>query len=106
MAMLEAMNGAFRCSFLVRRKSFMVKSRLQESIIVTVFLPQLILSLHYVVRRAVCRTPAPIHAGRLSLCAGVQMCAGVAEVLEVRVRVCRAWAGENGRIMGECLRIS
>lgn len=86
----KAMNGAFRCSFLVCGKSFMVKSGLQESIMMTVFLPQLILSLHYVVRRAVCRTPAPIHAGRLSLCAGMQMCAGVPWFCRGRVCVCRA----------------
>lgn len=83
----EATNGAFRCSFLVCGKLFMMKSGLQESIIVTVFLPQLILSLHYGVCRAVCRTPAPIHAGRLSLCAGVQVCVSIAEVLAVRVCV-------------------
>ena len=86
----EVTNEAFRRSFLVCRKLFLVKSGLQESIMITVFLPRLILSLHYVVCRAVYRTPAPIHAGRLSLCAGVQMCAGIAEVLAVRVCVCRA----------------
>lgn len=90
MARSEAMNGAFGRSFLVCGKSFMVKLRLQESIMITVFLPLLILSLHYGVRRAVCRTPAPIHAGRLSLCAGVQVCVSIAEVLAVRVCVCRA----------------
>ena len=90
MARSEATNGAFRRSFLVCRKLFLVKLGLQESIMVTVFLPLLILSLHYVVRRVVCRTPAPIHAGRLSLCTGVQMCVSIAEVLAVRVCVCRA----------------
>lgn len=90
MARSEATNGTFGRSFLVCRELFLVKLGLQESIMITVFLPQLILSLHYVVRRAVCRTPAPIHAGRLSLCAGVQMCVSIAEVLAVRVCVCRA----------------
>ena len=102
----EVTNEAFRRSFLVCRKLFLVKSGLQGSIIVTVFLPLLILSLHYGVCRAVCRTPAPIHAGRLSLCAGVHMCVSVPQFGRGRVCVCRALAGENGRIMGECLRIS
>ena len=90
MARSEATNGAFGRRFLVCGKLFLVKLGLQESIMITVFLPQLILSLHYGVCRAVYRTPAPVHAGRLSLCAGAQVCAGIAEVLAVRVCVCRS----------------
>ena len=90
MARSKATNGAFRRRFLVCGKLFLVKSRLQESIMITVFLPLLILSLHYVVRRAVYRTSVPIHAGRLSLYAGVQMCVSIAKVLAVMVYVCRA----------------
>lgn len=94
MARSEATNGAFGRSFLVYRKLFLVKSGLQESIIVTVFLPQLILSLHRVVRRAVCRTPAPHSCGKIVL---VCRSAGVCQH-------CGGFAGE-GRVSAERRRV-